>query len=174
MYDLIQPVSNPTSGAATSLAAAEKAASPAGPRAAEQAPVRAQRPNMDAYVPEEKQESSGRYWPGRDENGQPKIYFDGPKPSAEPPDTSEAPDGAPQKPAAEKAERCTANTDAVDREIEHLRQKKEALERQIRAQTDDAKAKALVQKLAQVERELRQKDNDAYRRQHTVFSSEEG
>lgn len=37
-------------------------------------------------------------------------------------------------------------------------------------ETDETKRKVLQTKLIQVERELSQKDNEAYRRQHTVFS----
>lgn len=70
----------------------------------------------------------------------------------------------------DKAERCTANTDQVDREIEGLKARKEMLERQINAQTDEARVMELERKLAQVERELARKDNDTYRRQHAVFS----
>ena len=123
-----------------------------------EAPVPSRAPVMDEYVPEEKQEPSGRYWLGRDEDGRPKVCFDAP----------ERADGNPSD--APKADRCTANTDQVDREIQRLKQRKETLEQQLRSQTDDVKLRELERKLTQVERELAQKDNDAYRRQHTVFS----
>ena len=113
---------------------------------------------VDEYVPEEKQEPSGRYWLGRDEDGRPKVCFDDPERADDKP--SDAP----------KAGRCTGNTDQVDREIERLRKRKETLEQQISAQTDEVKIRELERKLAQAERELAQKDNDTYRRQHTVFS----
>ena len=129
------------------------------------APSRA--PVMDEYIPEEKQEPSGRYWLGKDEDGQPKVWFDSPERADDKP--SDAPASA-RKAEGDKAERCTANTDQVDREIERLRRRKETLEQQINAQTDDAKIRELERKLAQAERELAQKDNDTYRRQHTVFS----
>ena len=122
---------------------------------------------MDEYVPEEKQEPSGRYWLGKDEDGQPKVYFDDPERAVDKPSGVPAPE---KKAEGDKKERCTANTDQVDREIERLKKRKETLEQQIRSQTDDAKIKELERQLAQVERELAQKDNDAYRRQHTVFS----
>ncbi len=44
------------------------------------------------------------------------------------------------------------------------------MKQQINSETDEVKIKELEGKLAQVERELRQKDNDGYRRSHTVFS----
>lgn len=134
-------------------------------------PARPQKPMMDEYVPEEKREPSGRYYLGKDENGQPKVYFDAPE-QDEGADTPEpkAADAPKEKAGDKKAETCTGNTDQVDREIERLKKKKEQLERQINSETDDAKRKKLESKLSQVENELSQKDNDAYRRQHTVFS----
>jgi len=72
--------------------------------------------------------------------------------------------------SGDKAEKCTGNTDKVDREIEKLKKTREALERQINLETDDAKIRELERKLAQVESELRQKDNDTYRRQHAAFN----
>ena len=136
-------------------------------RAGAESPVRSRKPEMDEYVPEEKQGPSGRYWLGRDENGQPKIYFDDPERPDDDPSDASAPA---EKSLGDKTESCTASTDQVDREIERLKKQKETLEQQINAQTDDTKIKALEQKLAQVKRELAQKDNNTYRRQHTVFS----
>ncbi len=139
-------------------------------------------PARDEYIPEEKQEPSGRYWPGKDEDGQPKVYFDDPERAADAPEkqgelpAANAPDpdkgtDAPEKGASGgKAESCTCNTDKVDREIEKLKKKQEELERQIHSETDDTKIEKLEKELAQVESELRQKDNDAYRHQHATFS----
>ncbi len=136
----------------------------------------------DEYIPEKKQEPSGRYWLGKDEDGQPKVYFDDTKQAAdalekqdEIPDIN-APDqdkvaGSPEKKASgDKSGSCTCNTDKVDREIEKLKKKREELERQINSEKDNTKIKELEKKLARVESELRQKDNDAYRRQHSTFS----
>lgn len=101
----------------------------------------------DEYVSSEKEEPVGLYKVVPDENGNPKIKFD------------------------KKTEQCTTNTDAVDREIKKLREKKEQLEQQIKAASDDPeKTRELERKLADVEMELNQKDNDAYRRQHAVVS----
>ena len=58
----------------------------------------------------------------------------------------------------------------MDREIERLKRKRDELKEQISRETDPSKAERLEKMLAQVERELRQKDNDVYRRQHSVFS----
>lgn len=68
-----------------------------------------------------------------------------------------------------KTETTTGNTDAVDREIEQLKQQKKQLEEQLRSAGPEM-AETIRQQLEQVERELAQKDNDTYRRQHTVFS----
>lgn len=129
------------------------------------------KPVTDEYVPEEKEEPSGRYWPGRDEDGQPRIYFDAPEDAAA---GSEKPDGGPAAPEPEKGgqteERCTGDTGGVDREIQRLRKKRQDLAQRLDAETDGEKARDLERQLAQVERELRQKDNDAYRRQHTRFT----
>ncbi len=153
---------------------------------------RLKKPVMDEYIPEEKKESSGLYRLGKDEEGSPRIYFDEPDQAEESPvKASEQPDsakedggidrsekktadGKPEKQEksekSEKSERCTANTDRVDREIEKLKKRQKELKQQLNAETDDKKIKSLEKELLQVESELRQKDNDAYRRRHTSFT----
>ena len=113
----------------------------------------------DEYISSEKSgnKPSGLYRMGQDENGNPKILYDDPK-------------KVQKKSATGKAEECTTNTDAVDREIEKLKEEKRQLEQQIQAETDDKKVKELEKKLAQVEVELNQKNNDTYRRQNAVVS----
>ena len=176
----MMPVSGVNTNALQPLTAPEKADSQLRPPEEEN---RSPRPSRDEYVPEEQQEPSGRYWLGKDEDGQPKIFFDGPAQAAEgaqkkpegasKPDAAEGREGirAPErKSAGNKEETCTGNTDQVDREIEALKKKQAELKQQLSAETDEAAIRELKQELSQVERELRQKDNDAYRRQHTVFS----
>ena len=156
------------SGAARPItAAAGVKAVPEAQRPGAEVPARSRAPVMDEYVPEEKQEPSGRYWLGKDEDGKPKVCFDDPERADNKPSDAPAPA---EKAGGDKAERCTGSTDQVDREIERLKKRKETLEQRINAQTDDAKIKELERQLAQAERELAQKDNDTYRRQHTVFS----
>ncbi len=104
------------------------------------------------YISSEKsgEKPGGLYRIGKDENGNRKLYFEDPK-----------------KPA----EKCTASTDKVDKEIEKLKEKKKQLEQEIKAASgDEEKVRKLEKKLAQVESELSQKDNDTYRRQHTSFT----
>lgn len=69
----------------------------------------------------------------------------------------------------DKAETTTANTDRVDRELAGSRKRQEELEQQLRSAAPE-QAQAIQRQLDQVEQELAQKDNDAYRRQHAVFS----
>ena len=113
----------------------------------------------DEYISSEKSgnKPSGLYRMGQDENGNPKVLYDDPK-------------KVQKKSATGKAEECTTNTDAVDREIEKLKEEKRQLEQQIQAETDDKKVKELEKKLAQVEAELNQKNNDTYRGQNAVVS----
>ncbi len=147
------------------------------------------KPVKDEYVPEgeKKRESYGRYWLGKDEDGSPKIYFDDPEaaedapaspeaagaPEAEDPKKDEEPK-TPGKAAppdkSGKEEKCVGSTDAVDREIKRLKEKKEKLEAKLSREAGGTRREALERQLAQVENELRQKDNDAYRRRHTVFT----
>lgn len=109
------------------------------------------KPDMDTYIPEEKMALAES---DQKDDTDKKLEEDGLK----------------QENSAQKAEKCTGNTDKVDREIRKLKEKKKELEQQINLENDEKKKKQLEAKLSQVERELRQKDNDAYRRQHTVFS----
>ncbi len=147
----------------------------------EEAQGRQLKPVMDEYIPEEPQEPSGRYWMGRDEDGQPKIYFDDPERAANAPKQPEdAPKAEEPNPAGQgakgpegkkdKGETWECNTDKVDREIEKLKKKQQELEQRLNTETDEAKVKDLEHQLAQVEQELKQKDNDTYRRQNATYT----
>ena len=121
----------------------------------------------DEYISSEKSGSkpSGLYRLRQDENGNLKVMYDDPKRVAK------AKDVQPKEEPAKKAEKCTTNTDNVDREIEKLKEEKKQLEQQIKAAAGDKeKAKVLEKKLAQIEGQLSQKDNDTYRRQNAVIS----
>lgn len=69
----------------------------------------------------------------------------------------------------DRSETTTCDTGKVDRELENLRKRQEELSEQLRSATPE-QAEAIRRQLDQVDRELAQKDNDAYRRQHAVFS----
>lgn len=127
-------------------------------------------PLTDTYTPEEPPAPWGRYWMGRDEDGSPKIFFDDPEPTAEPDENTPPPEESGKPASGGRAEQCTCDTDEVDREIEKLRERQAQLERQLQREADSAKAAELERKLRQVSQELRQKDNDTYRRQHAKFS----
>lgn len=121
----------------------------------------------DEYISSEKSGSkpSGLYRLGQDENGNPKVMYDDPKRVAK------AKDVQPKEEPVKKAEKCTTNTDNVDREIEKLKEDKKQLEQQIKAAAGDKeKVKVLEKKLVQIEGQLSQKDNDTYRRQNAVIS----
>ena len=121
----------------------------------------------DEYISSEKSSSkpSGLYRLGQDENGNPKVMYDDPKRVAKAKDVQQ------KEEPAKKAEKCTTNTDNVDREIEKLKEEKKQLEQQIKAVAGDKeKVKVLEKKLAQIEGQLSQKDNDTYRKQNAVIS----
>lgn len=188
----MMPVSGVNTGAVQPLTTAEKILDVQKVhKPEEESQGRQLKPVMDEYVPEEPQEPSGRYWMGKDKDGQPKIYFDDPERAAEAPKESEAaPDTKKTDADAPKAEEpdqvdqgtrgpekkegeeeiCEGNTDKVDREIEKLKKKQRELEQRLNAETDETKIKDLERQLAQVERELKQKDNDTYRKQHSTFT----
>ncbi len=176
----MMPISSVNTGAVQPLTTAEKVLGASKvQKPEEEAQGRPRKPVMDEYIPEEPQEPSGRYWMGKDEDGQPKIYFDdrsraadAPRqpedaPKAEEPDPADQGAKGPER-NEDKEEVWEGNTDEVDREIEKLKKKQQELGQRLNTETDEAKIKDLERQLAQVERELKQKDNDTYRRQHTA------
>ena len=188
----MMPISGVNTGAAQPLTTAEKVLGASKvQKTEEESQDRQPKPVMDEYVPEEPQEPSGLYWMGKDEDGQPKIYFDNPERAA---DAPKQPEGTPdaKKPEADapeveepdpagqgakgserkkdKGETWECNTDQVDREIEKLKKKQQELEQRLNTETDEAKIKDLERQLSQVEQELKQKDSDTYRRQHAVYT----
>lgn len=104
----------------------------------------------DEYIPSEEDQPIGLYKPSEDENGSPCIDYDSPT-------------------ERDKSEKCTANTDKVDREIKKLKEMAELLQQQLRSASADERNE-LEKQLRAVETELSQKDNDSYRREHTDFS----
>ena len=178
----MMPISGVNNGAVQPLTTAEKVLGASRvQKPEEESQGRQPKPVMDEYVPEEPREPSGRYWVGKDEDGQPKIYFDD-RSRAE--DAAKQPEGTPEAeepdPAGQgakgpegkkdKGETWECNTDKVDREIEKLKKQQQELEQRLNTETDAAKIKALERQLAQVEQELKQKDNDTYRRQNAVYT----
>lgn len=105
-----------------------------------------QKPRMDEYIPEKKQDTDNRH--SMNSNA----------------------DDSEKKISSGKAKKCTVNTDKVDREIEKLKKKQTELKQQIHSETDASKAERLERELARIEQELQQKDNDAYRRRHAAYT----
>ena len=136
----------------------------AGEEAPEAAP--APRPAGDRYEPEDPSEPIGLYRVERDEEGNPRVRFDAPEAGKDAPKG----EGPSRKEPEVKKDTETCDTSRVDREIEALKKRREQLKRQLESAADPDKAQRLEQKLAQVEAELAQKDNDAYRRQNAVYS----
>ncbi len=130
-------------------------------------------PQMDEYVPGEPPEPSGLYRLGRDGDGARRIIFDNPeRDNKAAPEAEGKPAKEPEKAGdkSKKAESCTGNTDKVDREIERLKKKQASLEQKLARCKDDPEEQARLEKeLAKVENELRVKDTDSYRRQHSSF-----
>ena len=178
----MMPISGVSTGAVQPLTTAEKMMGASKvQKPEEEARDRQLKPVMDEYIPEEPQEPSGRYWMGRDEDGQPKIFFDDPERAADAPKQPEdAPEAEEPKQAGQgakgpegkkdKEEVWEGNTDKVDREIEKLKKKQQELEQRLNTETDEAKIKDLEHQLAQVEQELKQKDSDTYRRQNAAYT----
>lgn len=128
---------------------------------------------QDEYINSEKSgtKPTGLYWIGEDENGNRKIFFDDPKKSRQ----ADAKEPSDKKTDGSenggKLETCTGDTGKVDREIEKLKEQQKQLRQQIQsAAGDKKKVQELQRKLAKVESELSQKDNETYRRSNTNFS----
>lgn len=107
----------------------------------------------------------------------PEVQKDQPAPSAPPAEEAPSRDDriVPEERAFDryepenKSETTTCDTGKVDRELENLRKRQEELTQQLRSAAPE-QAEKLQRQLDQVNRELAQKDNDSYRRQHAVFS----
>ena len=178
----MMPISGVSTGAVQPLTTAEKVLGASKvQKPEEEAQDRRLKPVMDEYIPEEPQEPSGRYWMGKDEDGQPKIYFDDPERAADAPRQPEdAPEAEEPKQAGQgakgpegkknKDETWECNTDKVDREIEKLKKQQQELKQRLNSETDEAKITDLEHQLAQVEQELKQKDSDTYRKQNATYT----
>lgn len=179
----MQPISAIPSTATQAASRDIREPEPTPRSAAGLAPERTAPAVTDEYVKSEPSEPTGRYWPVRGADGKPAVRVDGSGRAnaghgakearhmpgqAEPEETA----GSPKEQEPEKAtKRCTVNTDRVDREIEKLKRQKAELEKRLRASADKAQTEKLRTKFDQIERELAQKDNDAYRRQHAEYAS---
>lgn len=104
-------------------------------------------------------------WAMRDELPKLSCWEDIDKREKETKESSEVSMGISDK----DSQTTTMDTDIVDSEIEKLKNKKAQLEHQLYS-ADALKKKELEQQLRQVDAELAQKNNDAYRRHNAVVS----
>jgi TATA-binding protein-associated factor Taf7 len=81
-------------------------------------------------------------------------------------DTPKADGGEP----TQRSKSAAYNTDKVDAEIKRLREQKQQFEKQLQSASDPRQAVMLQKQIFRLEKELQQKDNDAYRREHAEKS----
>ena len=123
---------------------------------------------VDTYEAQPPQQSAGVYQVTHDENGRRIIQVDEScetaqgQPKAKPQDESEKPNIV----------KTTVNTDKVDKEIEKLKQTQTQLEQKIAAAKEPKEKEKLEAQLAQVNAELKAKDNDTYRQQHMEITEQ--
>lgn len=123
---------------------------------------------VDTYEAQPPQQSAGVYQVTHDENGRRVIQVDEScetaqgQPKAKPQDESEKPNIV----------KTTVNTDKVDKEIEKLKQTQTQLEQKIAAAKEPKEKEKLEAQLAQVNAELKAKDNDTYRQQHMEITEQ--
>ena len=123
---------------------------------------------VDTYEAQPPQQSAGVYQVTRDENGRRIIQVDEScetaqgQPKAKPQDESEKPNIV----------KTTVNTDKVDKEIEKLKQTQAQLEQKAAAAKEPKEKEKLEAQLAQVNAELKAKDNDTYRQQHMEITEQ--
>ncbi len=69
----------------------------------------------------------------------------------------------------------TINTDGVDAEIRKLKQEKQQIQQSLqRAAGDDASRESLQKRLEMIESELKIKETDTYRKQHSIYTESNG
>lgn len=125
---------------------------------------------FDTYEEQAPQQSAGTgmYKVSHDEKGQQIIQVDKNQEDMQnQPKTESQNEG--EKPTIVKT---TGNTDKVDKEIEKLKQTQTQLKQKIAAAKDTREKESLEAQLAQVEAELKLKDNDTYRRQHMEITEQ--
>lgn len=123
---------------------------------------------FDTYEAQPQQQSAGVYQVTHDAEGHQIIQVDDNLETAQE-QTEAQPQDEGEKPMIVKT---TGNTDKVDREIEKLKQTQAQLEQKIAAAKEPKDKEALETQLAQVEAELKLKDNDTYRRQHMEITEQ--
>lgn len=127
-----------------------------------------QQKRFDTYEAQPRQQSAGVYQVTHDEEGRQIIQVDKSWETAQEEPKAESQNEG-EKPNIVKT---TLNTDKVDKEIEKLKQTQAQLEQKIAAAKEPQDKETLETQLAQVEAELKLKDNDTYRRQHMEITEQ--
>ncbi len=123
---------------------------------------------VDTYEEQPPQQSAGVYQIAHDEKGRKIIQADKSWETAQE-QLKSKPQNESNKPDIVKT---TLNTDKVDKEIEKLKQTQAQLEQKAAAAKEPKEKEKLEAQLAQVNAELKAKDNDTYRRQHVEITEQ--
>ncbi len=123
---------------------------------------------FDTFEHQPKSETSGIYAVSHDVDGTPTIKFDdvvkeGIQAS---PHTNAENENKP------KLVKTTVNTDAVDREIEKLKKTLQETKQKLSSANNPETKEVLQNEIQALEAELKQKDNDTYRRQHMQITEQ--
>lgn len=121
---------------------------------------------FDTFEHGSETQKAGVYAFSRDDEGNPVIEFDDPEAS------QKSPSAAPQDASKPQIVKTTVNTDAVEREIEKLKKSFSETKQRLAAASEPREKELLENKLTRLEAELKQKDNDTYRRQHMQITEQ--
>lgn len=127
----------------------------------------------DEYIHSEEPDianDTGIYSPAKDENGESIIKFTNPDEQ----DDKKVSDSQGNPSDDEKnAVKCTVNTDSIEAEIKELKEERKEIQKQINQAADDPDKKAELEKqLSDIEAEIKEKDNDTYKKQHASYTNE--
>ncbi len=128
----------------------------------------ARKKRFDTFEHQPETQKAGLYELSHDEKGNAVIKFDDPAKDSESKLPNENHEDA-EKPQIVKT---TLNTDAVDHEIEKLKQSISETRQKLSSASDPKEKESLENKLSQLESEVKQKDNDTYRRQHMQITEQ--
>lgn len=117
---------------------------------------------FDTFEHQSESQTAGVYELSHDEEGNLVIKFDDPSKAG----MQKGPNADPENGEKPQIVKTTVNTDAVDREIEKLKESLNKTKQQLSSTSDPKEKEMLENELSQLEAELKQKDSDTYRQQH--------
>lgn len=124
--------------------------------------------SFDTFEHQSELQTPEVYALSHDEEGNPVIKFDDAfKEGVKKSTNADSEDG--EKPQIVKT---VINTDAVDREIEKLKQSLSETRKQLSSASDPKEKELLENKLSKIEVEIKHKDNDTYRQQHMQITEQ--